>query len=46
MIYYSDYYEMLVLKANHDVIKNKVSFVNFYFIFDECLDEFLGEFST
>ena len=33
-----------MLKTNHDVIKDIVIFVNFYFVFDECLGEFLGEF--
>ena len=32
-------------KTNHDVIKDKVRFVNFYFILHECIGEFLGEFS-
>ena len=35
-----------VLKTNHDVIKDKVIFVNFNFVFNECLGEFLGEFFT
>ena len=35
-----------VLKTNHNVIKDKVRFVNFYFLFDECLAEFLGELFT
>ena len=35
-----------ILKTTHDGIKDKVKFVNFCFIFDECLDEFLGEFFT
>ena len=35
-----------VLKTNHDVIKDKVRFVHFYFVSDECLGEFLSEFFT
>ena len=46
MIYYNINYEMLVLKANHDVIKNNVRIVEFYFINNEYFGEFLGEFST
>ena len=35
---------MAVLKTNHDVIKDKVRFVHFYFVSDECIGEFLSEF--
>ena len=38
--------ECCSVKNNHDVIKDKVRFVNFYFILYECIGEFLGEFFT
>ena len=38
MIYNNINYEMLVLKARHNVIKNKVRFVNFHFVFNKCFN--------
>ena len=35
---------MKCVKTSHDVIKEKVRFVNFHFVFNECHDEFLSEF--
>ena len=46
MIYNNIEYEMLVLRASHDVIENKARFVNFYIVLNECFGECLGEFST
>ena len=34
------------VKTKHYISKDKVRFVNFYFVFDECLGEFIGEFFT